>query len=93
MGDGSYAAIDLIAHAQTLPQPGTLIARLRLDARLFDPPLPQPPSKRVPKPKKGPRQTRLDARLTDPTTVWQPISVPWYGGESLALEYVTATAL
>ena len=37
----------------------TLICRLRLDAGLYDPPGPQPPGKRGPKPKKGPRQRRL----------------------------------
>jgi hypothetical protein len=53
VGDGSYAAIVLVQRCQRLKKPVKLVSRLRLDARLFDFPAPQPKSKRGPKPKKG----------------------------------------
>jgi hypothetical protein len=93
VGDGTYAAVPLIQRCQRLQQPVTLVSRLRLDARLFDPPGPQPKSKRGPKPKKGTRQPPLAARLTDPTTDWQEITVTWYGGVQKTLEFITGTSL
>jgi len=92
-GDGSYAATDLIEHCQHLQTPITLVSRLRLDARLYNEPLPQPKSKRGPKPKKGPRQPALQQRLLDPATQWQAATVGWYGGARRRIEYATATAL
>ena len=71
----------------------TYVSRLRLDAVLHDPPLPQPKNKRGKKPKKGPRQASLKARLTDPATVWQSTELAWYGGKKRRLEIATGTAL
>ena len=59
LGDGGYAAIALVQRCQRLKKRVKLVSRLRLDARLFDFPAPQPKSKRGPKPKKGARQTQL----------------------------------
>ena len=44
-GDGGFAAVPLIQHCQRKRIRVTLVSRLRLDARLFDPPGPQPASK------------------------------------------------
>jgi hypothetical protein len=55
----------------------TLAGTLNLNARLFDPPGPQPASKRGPKPKKGPRQLSPDKRVDDPNTIWEPVDIPW----------------
>src|SRR3954469_3413020 len=52
--DGGFAAVAL-AHACQRYRT-TLICRLRPAAAMYDPPGPQPPGKRGPKPKKGPRQ-------------------------------------
>jgi len=93
VGDGTYAAVPLVQRCQRLKRPVKLVSRLRLDARLFDPPGPQPKSKRGPKPKKGQRQPTLAARLTDPDTKWQELTVTWYGGVEKTLEFVTGTAL
>lgn len=92
VGDGTYAAVPLIQRCQRMNRPVTLVSRLRLDARLFDPPSPQPKSKRGPKPKKGVRQTKLCDRLEAPDTAWHAISLPWYG-EQKEIEYITDTAL
>jgi hypothetical protein len=93
VGDGSYAAVALVQRCQRLKRPVKLVSRLRLDARLFDPPGPQPKSKRGPKPKKGSRQPSLAARLADPNTGWEKRTVTWYGGVEKTIEYVTGTAL
>ena len=37
VGDSSYAVLDLLHCCQSLAQPVTLIARLRLDAALYEP--------------------------------------------------------
>src|SRR5512142_2383880 len=55
--DGGFAAVKLAHDCQR--HQVAMICRLRLDAALYDPPGPQPPSKRGPMPKKGPRQRRL----------------------------------
>ncbi len=93
VGDGSYAAMTLVQYCQRRKQPVKLVSRLRLDARLFDFPGPQPKGKRGPKPKKGARQPKLASRLTDPKTCWQPLKIPWYGGEEKVIEIVTGKSL
>jgi len=93
VGDGSYAAVTLVQYCQRRKQPVKLVSRLRLDARLFDFPGPQPKGKRGPKPKKGARQPKLASRLTDPKTRWQSLKIPWYGGEEKVIEIVTGKFL
>jgi hypothetical protein len=93
VGDGSYAATVLVQRCQRLRRPVHLVSRLRLDAQLYDPPGPQPKSKRGPKPKKGAKQPTLAERLADPTTVWQSLTVSWYGGLPRKIEYATGIAL
>jgi hypothetical protein len=92
VGDGSYAAIVLVQRCQRLKKPVKLVSRLRLDARLFDFPSPQPKSKRGPKPKKGDRQPKLSQRLEDPETVWKKLKLILYGKEH-AIEFVTGLSL
>ena len=43
VGDGGYAVLDLLHCCQSLAQPVTLIARLRLDAALYEPAPPRQP--------------------------------------------------
>lgn len=93
VGDGRYAAVPLVHHCQSFEEAVKLTARLRLDARLFNPPGPQPPSKPGPKPKKGKRQPRLADRLEDPDTAWQTITIPWYDQGKKTIQFVTSTAL
>ena len=93
VGDGAFAAVPLVQHCQRQRIQVTFIARLRLDARLFDPPGLQPASKRGPKPQKGPRQPSLQQRLVDPNTQWTSLEVGWYGGEQRTLEVATGTSL
>jgi hypothetical protein len=92
VGDGSYAAIVLVQRCQRLKKPVRLVSRLRLDARLFDFPEPQPKSKRGPKPKKGDRQIKLSQRLEDPETKWQELKLLLYGKE-LLIEFISGVSL
>jgi hypothetical protein len=98
VGDGNYAAVRLGYTCRELSSEGRpnstrLVSRLRLDARLYSPPGPQPEGKRGPKPKKGRREPSLQARLEDPNSEWHTVSVPWYGGKEKTLELMTGTAL
>ena len=43
MGDSGYAVLDLLHCCQSLAQPVTLIARLRLAAGLYEPAAPRQP--------------------------------------------------
>jgi hypothetical protein len=102
VGDGDFAAVALVHTVQKVhggspsldaPHPVYLVARLRLDARLYDGPEAQPKGKRGRKPKKGERQPRLAERLEDPDTDWQSLKVAWYGGGERLVEAVTGRAL
>jgi hypothetical protein len=75
IGDGGYAAVELIRTCQRLNV--KLVSRLRIDATLYDFPAPQPKSKRGPKPRKGGRQPRFADRLADPKTEWERVTVAW----------------
>ena len=91
VGDGAYAAVELVATAQE--QAVTLVSGMRLDARLYEAAGPQPAGKRGPKPKKGARQASLRERLLDPQTVWERVRLPWYGGQEKSLDLATGTSL
>lgn len=93
VADSTYAALELLAACQGLPQPVTLITRLRLDAGLYEPAPPRKPGQRGRTPLKGKRQPTLLARLTDPATDWQTVSVRWYGGVTRTVRLATGTAL
>jgi hypothetical protein len=71
---GTYAALELLAACQRLPNPVTLVTRLRLDAALYDPAPPATGKRGRPR-KKGARQLTLKQRLSDPTTTWQEVSL------------------
>ena len=91
--DGGLVAIKLGLRCARFGNPVTHISRLRLNARLFDKPGPQPPGKPGPKPKKGQRQPSLKRRLQDPKTQWWEISIPWYGGKKREIEIATGLSL
>ena len=91
VADSSYACYTLLDAVRTHV---SMITPLRLDARLFDWPPPQPTSKRGPKPRIGNRQPTLQQRLEDPTTDWQTIVVPqWYGKSNQVMQVASGTAL
>jgi DDE superfamily endonuclease len=89
--DGGFAAVKLARDCQR--HQVAMICRLRLDAALYDPPGPQPPSKRGPKPKKGQRQRSLTEWSGRSDTPWETIEVAWYGGERKSMRVFSRTGL
>lgn len=89
VGDNANAALDFLAAAQQLGV--TVIARLRLDAALYEP---APPYAGRGRPrKKGQRLPTLTAVLTDPATVWMRQSVAWYDGAQREVDIASGTAV
>jgi hypothetical protein len=88
--DGEFAALELL---DALRSHMAVIARLRKDARLFDPPSGY--DRRGRPARKGERQTLLSARLADPATRWQRVvqasRTSWRSGGWI--EYAHGTAL
>lgn len=91
VGDGAYAVIALGLCCQR--HHVTLIAPLRLDARLFEPPV-RPRHKPPGRPAVvGARLPNLAQVATQPTTRWQRSQVAWYGGTTTIVDWVSGTAL
>lgn len=71
-----------------------MITRLRLDAALYD----AAPQRVAQTPRTASAQGQATAvslaqRTTDVATVWQRLTVRWYGGTPRALDMATATAV
>jgi len=89
VGDNAFAALDFLALMRQLKV--TFVARLRLDAALYEP---APPYNKRRRPrKKGKRLPTLATVLTDPTTVWQRPSLRWYNGTQREMEIASGTAI
>src|SRR3954447_12596162 len=93
VADSTYAVLGLLADPACLPQPVTVITRLRLDAALYDPAPPREPGTKGRPRVKGERQPTLAHRLLDPDTVWERLPVPWYGGGTAQVDVATGTAV
>lgn len=79
VADSTYSVLELLACAAKMIEPVVIVTRLRLDAALYEPaPVRKPGTTGRPR-KKGARKPTLAKRLADPATVWQRISVAWYG--------------
>ena len=93
VADSTYAVLELLADAASLPHPVTVVTRLRLDAALYDP-APARERGTIGRPRvKGERQPTLATRLLEPATDWATLTVPWYGGGTAQVEAATGTAL
>lgn len=91
VADMSYAAIELLAAVR---RHLTVITRLRLDARLFDPPPVRQPGQRGRPRVSGARQPTLAQRLNNPETRWWRVTIAnWYGGQDRQLAITSGTAL
>lgn len=91
VGDSSYAALDLLAMCQALPEPVTFVTRLRMDAALYEP---APPYAGLGRPrKKGARLPTPQADLDDPETQWTTVEVAWYDGQTRAMDLASNTAV
>lgn len=91
VADSTYAAIELL---NAVRHHLTLITRLRLDARLFEPAPPRRPGTKGRPRVAGARLPSLEQRLADPQTAWRRIQVGgWYGRTERDLDIVSDTAL
>jgi hypothetical protein len=91
VGDMGYAAIELLTALRCYL---TVITRLRLDARLFDPPPPRQPGQRGRPRVSGARQPSLTERLHGSETVWQRVAVKnWYGSRGRLIDIASGTAV
>src|SRR5438309_3893101 len=89
--DSSFASIELLNAVRRWV---CMITRLRLDARLFDPP-PRRRSGTIGRPRvTGKRQPSLAERLANHKTPWRRFKVTgWYGRSERLVEIVSATAI
>ena len=91
MGDTAYSVLELGLHANA--QHVTLITTGRLDAVLHEPP-PERTQHTIGRPRVvGTRLPALEQVLQDPETVWQKLTLDWYGEGERTLEICTGTAL
>ena len=86
VGDNAFAALDFLYVTQQLEV--TVIARLRLDAALYEPASPYPGMGRPRK--KGKRLPMPQQLLHDPHTCW---TLPWYAQSERPLDITTFTAV
>ena len=93
VGDNSYAVLDLLHCCQSLREPVTLIARLRLDAALYAPAPPRQPGQNGRPPLKGPRRPPLKVFLEQTDVTWASAAVAWYDGITRAVELTSQTAV
>jgi len=91
VADTAYAALAFLAATRSV---ATIVTRLRLDARLFEPAPPRTPGHKGRPRVVGKRVPTLAARLTDPTTAWIALTVPfWYGQTDRTIAIVSGTAV
>jgi hypothetical protein len=91
MGDTAYTILELGLHATH--QQVTLITTGRMDAVLHEPP-PERTQHTMGRPRVvGQRLPALEKGLHDPQTLWQKLTLDWYGEGERTLEMCTGTAL
>ncbi len=93
VGDNSYAVLDLLHCCQSLREPVTLIARLRLDAALYAPTPARQPGQTGRPALQGPRQPSLKTLLDQADVTWYSSEVAWYDGTIRTLELTSQTAV
>ena len=94
VADNTYAVIDLLSRLVQLRNPLYMVARLRLDAALYEPAPPREPGKRGRPRLKGARLPTLKCVLRDPKTEWVSCTVPdWYGQGQREIELTSDTAV
>ena len=93
VGDNGYAVLDLLHCCQSLREPVTLIARLRLDAALYAPATARQPGQNGRPPLKGLRRPSLKMLLDQANVAWTATAVAWYGGSTRTVELTSRTAV
>ncbi len=90
MGDMAYSILDLGLHCAQ--QRITLIAPFRLDSVIHQPAPARSPHTRGRPRVVGQRLPSIEHLLQDPQTVWQRLTLDWYGEGKRVLELCTGTA-
>ena len=91
VADSSFSVVALL---RDLAPHLTVVTRLRLDARLYDPPPPRRPRQRGRSPVKGARLPSLSELLHHRRTPWRRVSIEgWYGHRTRRLDIATGSAL
>ncbi len=93
VGDNGYAVLDLLRCCQSLREPVTLIARLRLDAALYAPAPPRQPGQNGRPALKGARRPSLKAVLEQDQVTWTVAQISWYDGTTRIVELTSQTAV
>ena len=93
MGDNAYAVLDLLHCCQSLREPVTLIARLRLDAALYAPAPTRQPGQNGRPALKGQRRPSLKTLLDQADVPWTVAEVSWYDGTTRTVELTSQTAV
>ena len=93
VGDNGYAVLDLLHCCQSLREPVTLIARLRLDAALYAPAPTRQPGQNGRPALKGPRRPSLKTLLDQADVPWTLAAVAWYDGTTRTVELTSQTAV
>ena len=73
VADGAYAVKSLLKATQTMPNPITFVARLRMDASLHAPPPPRRPGQRGRPRVAGEKLPALAKTLEDPSAEWRAL--------------------
>jgi hypothetical protein len=94
VADRAYASLKLLERCRKLRKSITFIARLRLDAALYEPAPPRRPGQ-IGRPRlKGERLSNLSAVAQDPNTVWEHAEITnWYGSGERTVEIASQTAV
>ena len=90
LGDLAYSILELGLHCKE--QQITLIAPFRLDSVIHQPPPVRSKHTRGRPPVVGKRLPSVERVLHDRQTVWQPLTLDWYGEGPRTLEFCTGTA-
>ena len=81
VADRAYASLKLLSRRRSFNKPVIFIARLRLDATLYEPAPPRRPGQRGPS-LEDECLPNLFVVAEDPNTVWEPVKIAnWYGSE------------
>ena len=91
VGDRAYAALELLDAVRAA---ATVVARLRLDARLFMPPPPRVPGRKGRPRLVGDRLPNLTEQVVDEEAAWCQLTIPrWYGERDRPIEVLSQTAV
>ena len=94
VADRAYASLKLLSRCRSLSKPVTFIARLRLDAALYEPAPARRPGQRGRPRLKGERLPNLSVVAEDRATVWKPAKIAnWYGSGERMVEIASETAV